>query len=270
MSEHIRQYWNNRPCNIRHSSKSIGTIEYFDEVEARKYYVEPHIPAFAEFHRWKDKTVLEIGCGIGTDTINFARAGAKVTAVELSDVSMSLAEVRAHMCGMENNIAFVRCNAEDFNGWEAYHLVYSFGVLHHADRPDKILQRMWDHSDRYTEVKLMLYNKYSWKVAHLLLTKGPWHVFHLTKFVARYSEAQSGCPVTHIYSRRQARKFVRSVGFEVVSLTVDHIFPYSIFEYKRHLYKRVWYFRWMPRFLFRALERMFGWHMLITAKMKEE
>ena len=76
--EAVRDYWNARPCNIRHSQKPRGTQAYFDEVETRKYFVEPHIPEFAEFPRWNDKTVLEIGCGIGTDTINFLRNGAKV------------------------------------------------------------------------------------------------------------------------------------------------------------------------------------------------
>ncbi len=79
----VRVYWNNRPCNIRHSTKPVGTREYFDEVEARKYFVEPHIPAFAEFSRWKDKRVLEIGCGLGTDTMSFLREGARVTAVDI-------------------------------------------------------------------------------------------------------------------------------------------------------------------------------------------
>ena len=68
----VRDFWNARPCNIRHSPKEVGTRDYFDEVERRKYFVEGHIPAFAEFSRWKDRKVLEIGCGLGTDTISFS------------------------------------------------------------------------------------------------------------------------------------------------------------------------------------------------------
>src|SRR4030042_5449221 len=102
----VRRYWDARPCNIRHSPKRMGTREYFDEVEARKYFVEPHIPAFADFARWKGKSVLEIGCGIGTDTINFARAGARVTAVDLSEESLAVARRRGDGVGLRGPIDF--------------------------------------------------------------------------------------------------------------------------------------------------------------------
>src|SRR5690348_6605188 len=62
----VKEDWNRRPCNIRHSTAPVGSRQYFDEVEARKYLVESHIPRFAEFERWRGKRVLEIGCGIGT------------------------------------------------------------------------------------------------------------------------------------------------------------------------------------------------------------
>ena len=56
--------------------------------------------------------------------------------------------------------------------------------------------------------------------------------------------------------------------FRVTAVMVDHIFPYSIPEYVKYQYKKVWYFRWMPNALFRALERAFGWHLCLTAKLK--
>src|SRR6266576_1892712 len=110
--DQVRAYWNRRPCNVRHSTSPVGSKEYFDEVEARKYFVEPHIPAFADFARWKGKKVLEIGCGIGTDSINFARAGADVTVVDLSDESLQLCETRFDVFGLKAHLPGRRGGAQ--------------------------------------------------------------------------------------------------------------------------------------------------------------
>ena len=50
----VQEYWDDRPCNIRHSQKPVGSKEYFDEVEARKYKVEEQKPfAIANItYRW--------------------------------------------------------------------------------------------------------------------------------------------------------------------------------------------------------------------------
>ena len=90
----VENYWDDRPCNVRHGSAPVGTKEYFDQVEKRKFFIEPHILSFSEFERWKNKKVLEIGCGIGTAAVNFARHGAKYTGVELSKTSLDIAKKR--------------------------------------------------------------------------------------------------------------------------------------------------------------------------------
>ena len=52
----IKQFWDKSPCNINHSKKEIGTKEYFEEVEKKKFYVEPHIIKFCSFPSWKNKS----------------------------------------------------------------------------------------------------------------------------------------------------------------------------------------------------------------------
>ncbi|MEM3433752.1 MAG: class I SAM-dependent methyltransferase [Candidatus Methanomethyliaceae archaeon] len=268
--EQVKAFWNRRPCNLHHSPKPVGTREYFDEVEARKYFVEPHIPRFAEFPRWRGRKVLEIGCGIGTDTINFARHGAQVTAVELSERSLEIARRRAEVYGLQDRIRFVWGNAEELDRYvpiEPYDLIYSFGVIHHTPHPERAVEQMRYYCHPQTVVKLMVYHRYAWKVLWIVLTYGKGQFWRIPEWVARYSEAQEGCPVTYTFTRREVRDFLERYGFRVTEMWVDHIFPYRIPDYLRYRYVKVWYFRWMPKPLFRWLERHFGWHLCITAGM---
>jgi 2-polyprenyl-3-methyl-5-hydroxy-6-metoxy-1,4-benzoquinol methylase len=265
----VEQYWDARPCNIRHSPKPVGSREYFDEVEARKYFVEPHVPGFAEFERWKGKRVLEVGCGIGTDSINFARAGARLTAVDLSGESIRVAAQRADVMGVSDRIAFVQANAEELTsglGTEPYDLVYSFGVVHHTPHPERALEQIRSLVAPGGKLKLMVYHRRSWKVFWIVAVQGRGRFWKTDQLVAAHSEAQTGCPVTFSYTRDEARQLVERSGFQVKNLRVDHVFPYRIRDYVQYRYVKMPYFRWMPEQLFRAFERRFGWHLLIDAE----
>ena len=264
----VEAFWDRRPCNIRHSQKPVGTKAYFDEVEARKYRVEPHIPDFAQFERWRDKRVLELGCGIGTDTINFARAGARVTAVDLSGASLKVARRRAEVFGLADRVRFCQSDGEELSRQipvEPHDLVYSFGVVHHTPHPYRAVAELRRYLKPGGVAKIMVYHRFSWKVLWIMLGFGRGRFWRLPELVAAYSEAQTGCPVTYTYSRGEALHLLEDNGFRVVDLDVDHIFPYRIPDYREHRYVREWYFRWMPARLFRALERQFGWHVCITA-----
>lgn len=266
--EQVREYWNSRPCNIRHSAQPVGSKEYFDEVEARKYFVEPHIPVFAEFARWAGKKVLEIGCGIGTDTISFARAGADVTVAELSEKSLEVAQQRAEVFGLDDRISFHNGNAEqltEFVPLERHDLIYSFGVIHHSPHPAKILEEARRYLEPGGTLKVMVYNTRSWKVFWILLVQGKGRFWRLKQLVAQNSEAQFGSPVTYTYTRVELRDLLQRHGFRVTAMFVDHIFPWRIDDYVQYRYVKVWYFRWLPQRLFRALERRLGWHLCATA-----
>jgi SAM-dependent methyltransferase len=238
--EQVRAYWDRQPCNIRHGLAPIGTKEYFDEVEARKYRVEPHIPGFADFARWKGKKVLEVGCG------------AELTEVELSGESLRLCRERFEVFGLDAH--FYQADAENLTSVvpvEPYDLVYSFGVIHHTPHPRQAIEQIMRYMRPGSELRLMLYARLSWKNL-------------LVQLERTQPEAQANCPVVYTYTARAIRRLLQ--GLDVVSIRKDHIFPWKIPDYVHHRYKKVWYFRWMPAALFHALERLLGWHMLIIAR----
>lgn len=250
----VKSFWDNHPCNIRHSNAPIGSRQYFDEVEQRKYFVEPHIRAFAEFEKWKGKKVLEIGCGIGTDAINFARAGADYTGLELSEVNLGLTKKRFEVFGLKGIL--LRGNAEDLSSVvpvEPFDLIYSFGVIHHTPFPQKIVANVRQYMNPESEFRLMLYAKNSWK--NCMINAG-----------FDQSEAASGCPIAHTYARDEIMELLRD--FEILSLHQDHIFPYIVEKYIRYEYELQPWFKAMPENMFRALEKNFGWHALIRCKLR--
>ena len=250
----VRDYWNRRPCNLRHGTAPVGTREYFDQVEARKYMVEPHIPAFTEFEKWRGKKVLEIGCGLGTAAVSFARAGADYTAVELSDESLKLARQRFEVFGLKGR--FHSGNAEELSKVvpvETYDLIYSFGVIHHAPHPEKIVAEVRKFMGPHSEFRLMLYAKNSWK--NILIEAG-----------FDQPEAQSGCPIAFTYTHDEVRKLMQ--GYVVTDIRQEHIFPYVVEKYVQYEYELQPWFKAMPKEMFRALEKALGWHTLITAKLK--
>lgn len=250
--EDVKQYWNNRPCNIRHSPQEVGTREYFDEVEKRKYLVEPHIPDFADFEHWKDKKVLEVGCGIGTDAINFARSGAKYSAIELSEESLNLTRRRFDVYELDGTFACGDAEAiSEYFPCNHFDLVYSFGVIHHTPHPEKVIQEILKVIKPEGELRIMLYARNSWKA-------------HMIDAGYDQPEAQFGCPIALTYDEASVKQLLR--GFDILSIEQDHIFPYKVEAYKQYRYEKEDWFAAMPESMFRSLEKALGWHLLIRAR----
>jgi len=266
--QRVRDFWDARPCNIRHSQIDIDKDpEGYDlEVVQRKYFVEPHIMDFAQHTRWKDKKVLDLGCGIGTDTITFAVAGAHVTAVDISPRSIEIARKRAAAYNLP--VRFLCGDIEELPRIlepQHFNLIYSFGVLHHTPDPEQVVNHLQAfYTGPGSTLKIMLYNRYSWKAFWILVTYGKFQFWRWPELIARHSEAQTGCPITRTYTPKMAKELLK--GFTIEDLHMDHIFPYRIQDYVKYRYVREWYWRMLPPMWFRWLEKRIGWHMLITAR----
>ena len=178
--EEVEGYWDAHPCG--------GDDPW------RVLKREPYISEFANYEAYRGKRVLELGCGQGRDAIEFARAGARVEAIDLSEVSLRTAREKARNEGLGHLVTFRKGNIEELSSFVAagpYDLVYSYGALHHTPFPEKVIGELEGLSRVETEMRLMLYNKLSLK--GLAVTLG------------RHSEAYPGCPVVLLYTRRSVR-----------------------------------------------------------------
>lgn len=274
----IKRYWNRQPCNLKHSAAEVGSLQYSREVTQRKHLIEPHIPHFAQYGRWKNKRVLEFGCGIGTDAIEFARSGAFVYAIDLSTHSLAVARQRLMSEGIpvypeegwQTGVFLRHANIQTMN-WtlperESYDLVYSFGVLHHTPKPEWALVEARRAIKPTGELRIMVYNPLSWKVFWIIMTYGKGQFWKWKSLIPKHSEAQTGCPITHVWPLSIWRRLLQEAGFSISDTWVDHIFPYRVPEYRRYEYVRAFPWNLITGRPFRALERLFGWHRMIVAR----
>jgi len=253
LEQRIKDYWNNQPCNVRHSKNPPGSLEFFQDVSARRYRVEPHIPEFAGFHLWQGRQVLEIGPGIGSDSAEFARNGADYYAIDYSDESVKLAQQRFKVEELEGN--FICGDASDPDAYESLpkmDLVYSYGVIHHFPAIDCIIDNVYNILKPGGEFRFMVYAKNSWKQA--MINRG----------LDQY-EAQAGCPYAKSYSKDDILDLLGS-KFHLERLRQDHCFMYNVEAYKQGRYELEPWFEAMPEAMREAVKEYLGWHLLVKAR----
>src|SRR5437588_8678750 len=130
LKQRVRAFWQTHPCGTKFSDAEIGTPEFFERIEAHRYRKEWHIPVAANFAATRGLKVLEIGCGMGTDGAQFAKAGADYTGIDLTEAAIELARKRFALFDLPGS--FRTADAESLVFPDAsLDLVYAHVVLHH-------------------------------------------------------------------------------------------------------------------------------------------
>jgi SAM-dependent methyltransferase len=124
-SPHVA-FWSRYQPGLQLVENGRGT----SEVRTARYALEPDIIEMARFSEWTGKNVLEIGCGIGTDAVEFVRNGARYTGVDFSPTAVAAATRRLGRLQRGGVVVQASADALPFQP-ESFDLVYSNGVLHH-------------------------------------------------------------------------------------------------------------------------------------------
>ncbi|MFQ5790154.1 MAG: class I SAM-dependent methyltransferase, partial [Acidobacteriota bacterium] len=199
---------------------------------------------------YKGKKVLEIGCGVGIDLLQFARAGAEVSARDLTENAVKLARANLAREGYQADIRQGNAEALDLPDG-SFDVVYSHGVLHHTVNTEKAVSEVHRVLCPGGEAVVMLYNKYSWFNLVAVLSGTP------------IEHPDRDAPIVRRYSTRQCRKLFSN--FRDVHVHVDR-FPKRTVKFdnlfaKLNNHLLVPFFEVLPD----PIKRPFGWHIMIRA-----
>lgn len=252
LKEQIKQFWNDIPCGTGMIKEMVGTKAFYDAVSAYRYKRELFIKDFAEFNRWKDKKILEVGCGVGSDLIEYAKNGAIVTGIDLSQKSIALTKNRFGMLDLKGDIRMA--DAEDLPfEHETFDMVFSNGVIHHIPNIYKAINEIYRVLKPDGEIKIMLYHKPSlvclqmWIVYGLLKGKP----FRNIDEIFYYYHESIGTKVYTVKQANQLFSMFRNLELKTVVSTHD-------IRYGRT--------RYMPNWMMKLVPDRLGWNLLIKGR----
>jgi ubiquinone/menaquinone biosynthesis C-methylase UbiE len=183
-----------------------------------------------KFDQFRDKEVLEIGVGLGSDHYSFAKNGNRMTALDLSREHLRHTVRHLAMEGLETNPVYGDVENMPFPD-NSFDVVYSFGVLMCTPNTAKAFSEVHRVLRPGGHAIIGIYNRYSWFfwfctllsngiVKMGLLRKG-WR--RLLSEIEYRSPQNTAVPLVKVYSRRNLRKFCASFSrVDIVSCHVEH------------------------------------------------
>lgn len=159
----IRRYWNTRIHDLEMTDHPIGSREFFVDLDEYRFDKLRYLPEIVQFDGFTDNQILEVGCGVGTDLVRFAKGGAYVTGVDLAERSIELAALNTEINGVNDRVALKMADGEalPFSD-DSFDLVYCHGVIQYTAHPAKMLAECRRVLKPGGQAIFMVYNRISW------------------------------------------------------------------------------------------------------------
>jgi ubiquinone/menaquinone biosynthesis C-methylase UbiE len=211
----VRDYWDSHTLGfqyVRDKSIPVGTSQFFAHIRPwMNPYKFPWIMERIEREAklLKGKPLLEIGCGMGYDSLEFLKRGVRVTATDLTPSAVRLArrhfelqQVKAEDVRVENGLAL----SFPDNVFDA---VWSNGVLHATGDTRRAIQ----------EVRRVLKPGGRAIISHFY--RKPSWMYLLSRFGKENIEyKEEDPPVNEFYTEKEILSMF--TGFEVVEAVQEH------------------------------------------------
>ncbi len=249
----------------------IGSRRFFDLADQVFYSWNEHLHTEAgkfgrifDYDRYREKNVLEIGCGMGCMASNWATQGANVTAADLNPTAIEQTKARFRAYDLSGTIREADAENLPFED-EAFDFVYSWGVLHHSPNPAKSLQEIFRVLKPDGRTGVMLYSRESFLARYTIeFAEGlvnyenksldPLQLFSRYGDGAREEGNPHTWPVTRDEIRTQLFSPFADIEIETFGTDVPEILKSLLPKLDR-----------LPKSWIAALSRRWGWSYWITA-----
>src|SRR6476660_4169190 len=161
LKDRVRAFWQQNPCGTKFADASPGSRRFYELVEEHRYKKEWHIPEAAGFVHSKNLSVLEVGCGLGTDGAQFAKADAIYTGIDLTDAAVDLARRRFELFQLPGTFRVADAERLDCPD-NIFDIVYSHGVLHLTPDPAAAIREVHRVLRPGGKAVVMLYHRDSY------------------------------------------------------------------------------------------------------------
>ena len=283
----IREYWEKNPnAMLVGGGEPPGTRDFFDRVATHRYRSEPCIREMAEFDRWANAKVLEIGCGMGTDLRQFAASGATVIGIDLTWQGIQMAKKSFELFGLNGAFAVADAEMLPFRS-EYFDLVYSNGVIHHTPDTSASVKEIYRVTRTGGQARVMVYHRNSYFAQVIVGTLiGP--AVHLLVIWFRGRSLPKSVKkwlprgIQNLYVICAERGYSRAL---ILSLSTDFSRPgqgnanplsraytspearrlFSSFQSTKTFIRQLYYAGFLPSFMHRWAETRFGWFLFIRA-----
>jgi ubiquinone/menaquinone biosynthesis C-methylase UbiE len=227
-------------------------INYHERRKLR-YDLQDYMHRAIDFHAYKDKTLIELGCGSGIDSAEFASNGAYVISIDFTKNATRLTLKTLKEANTIPNVIQADLHHLPLRDGIA-DAIYSFGVLHHIPDVENVMEEIHRISKEDAEAICMLYNKNSFLYAFSIIFLHRNESSDEEELLRKYSERIIGCPYTKAYTKEEAinlfSKYFNHVEakvyYNVVDLPGKRKFKLNIPE-----------------------DYEFGWHIIVKAKGKK-
>jgi ubiquinone/menaquinone biosynthesis C-methylase UbiE len=258
LKEEVRDFWNADPCGSRY----LGDRADFEAHARARYRLEPYIHEFAGFAQSAGKRVLEVGVGTGADYLEWLKAGAQATGVDLSSTSLEQAKRRCDVAGYAPDLRISDAEHLPFPD-DTFDIVYSYGVMHHSPDTPQCLREAGRVLKPGGALRIMIYHHPSLTGFMLWLRYGWLRGKSLRQSVLDHLES----PGTKSYTREEARVLLQ--GFEQMEFQQmfspgDLLLNEPSARFRGWAYRIIW--RLYPRFLVRRFGARMGLFLLISAR----